>query len=332
MITLSYDEIKNTFTLILQKTGLSYKKAMICAKILADNTKDGVPSHGVNRFVQFVERITNGGINSDAEPNCCFSKGGFEQWDGNNGIGPYNALLSMNRAIELARINGVGAVALRNTTHWMRGATYGHHAAEQGIPAMCWTNTGANMMPWGSTVETIGNNPIVYAMPGTKYTVVLDMALSQFSYGKIQSIESLGKPLDFYGGFDSEGELTKDPSELLKTHRVLPIGLWKGSGLSIMVDLFTSILSSGDSTVFIDKIHPYVCQLFIAFDISLSVEDRKAYLLETDRIIDQLKNNGTNNKETILYPGEGTIRRRNQSESGGIEVNEDIWESILDLV
>ena len=53
------------------------------------------------------------------------------------------------------------------------------------------------MMPWGSTVETIGNNPIVYAMPSTKYTVVLDMALSQFSYGKIQSIESLGKPLDF---------------------------------------------------------------------------------------------------------------------------------------
>ncbi|MDP1466090.1 Ldh family oxidoreductase, partial [Klebsiella pneumoniae] len=62
--------------------------------------------------------------------------------------------------------------------------------------------------------------------------MVSDMALSQFSYGQIAEHRINEKPLPVPGGYDTSGEITTDASEIEKTWRVLPIGFWKGSGLS----------------------------------------------------------------------------------------------------
>ena len=76
---------------------------------------------------------------------------------------------------------------------------------------------------------------------------MIDCAVSQFSYGKIEDCRLKGLKLPVPGGYDTKGELTTDPSEIEKTWRVLPMGYWKGSGLSIVLDLIATVLTDGNS-------------------------------------------------------------------------------------
>jgi 3-dehydro-L-gulonate 2-dehydrogenase len=84
----------------------------------------------------------------------------------------------------------------------MRGGTYGWQAAEAGVIGICWTNTMPNLPPWGGGEPCLGNNPLVIAVPRKGGHVVLDMAMSQFSYGALESYRSRGEMLPVDGGFD----------------------------------------------------------------------------------------------------------------------------------
>ena len=112
----------------------------------------------------------------------------------------------MARAIALSREHGIGCVAMANTNHWMRGGTYGWQAADAGVIGICWTNTMPNVPPWGGAEPAIGNNPLVIAVPRAKGHVVLDMAMSQFSYGALESYRKRGELLPVEGGFDARGK------------------------------------------------------------------------------------------------------------------------------
>ena len=119
----------------------------------------------------------------------------------------------------------------------MRGGTYGWLAAENGCIGICWSNTMPNMPAWGGADRKIGNNPLIMAVPRSNGEhAMVDCAVSQFSYGKIEDCRLRGVQLPVPGGYDTKGELTTDPAEIEKTWRVLPMGYWKGSGLSIMLD------------------------------------------------------------------------------------------------
>ena len=156
--------------------------------------------------------------------------------------------------MDLAGAHGVGIVALRNTTHWMRGGAFGWRAAEAGRIAIAWTNTEACMPAWVASTAGLGNNPFVIAVPRDEGPVVLDMAMSQYSYGKLQVTRLKGERLPYPGGFDSDGVLTDDPGAIEKSMRILPTGFWKGSGLAIMLDLVAAILSEGLATYGIDEV------------------------------------------------------------------------------
>src|SRR4029077_4230593 len=100
-----------------------------------------------------------------------------------------------------------------------------------------------NLPPWGADEPRIGNNPIVMAVPRDGGHVVLDMAMSQFSYGAPRSYPPRGEQLPVDGGFDRDGHLTRDPAAIEASKRPLPIGSWKGSGLSMLLDMMAELLS-----------------------------------------------------------------------------------------
>ena len=125
----------------------------------------------------------------------------------------------------------------------MRGGTYGWQAADAGLIGICWTNTMPNLPPWGATEPCIGNNPLVIAVPRAKGQVVLDMAMSQFSYGALESYRTRGQMLPVDGGFDEHGNLTRDPAAIESTQRLLPVGYWKGSGLAVVLDMVAAMLA-----------------------------------------------------------------------------------------
>src|SRR5471030_2940163 len=119
-----FDDLKAEFKRILLQLNLPAQKAELCAKTFAENSRDGVYTHGLNRFPSFVQYINEGLVKPDSEPTKIGGIGAIEQWDGNLGPGILNALLCNSRAMELAKEYGIGCLALKNTNHWMRGGTY----------------------------------------------------------------------------------------------------------------------------------------------------------------------------------------------------------------
>ena len=163
---LTFDEIKNEIKRVFMKYGLSEEKAETCARIHTESTYDGIYSHGTNRVASFVDYIKKGWVDVHADPSLDREFGAVRIYNGNLGPGILNALYGADRAMELADQYGIGMVGIHNTTHWMRGGTYGLYVAKKGYVGIMWTNTEACMPPWGGKDCRLGNNPFVMAMPG----------------------------------------------------------------------------------------------------------------------------------------------------------------------
>ncbi len=328
---ITYQDMHSELKRVLIKLGFTADKAELSATIFTDASRDGVASHGLNRFPRFVSYIEKGYIHIDATPVQTGKMGALEQWDGQLGPGNLNAWFCMDRAISLAKEHGIGLVALRNTNHWMRGGAYGWQAADAGMIGICFTNTQPNMPPWGAKVATLGNNPLIVALPSPEGHIVLDTAMTQFSFGKLETYRRQGKQLPIPGGFDTAGNLTTDPGAIEESWRPLPFGYWKGSGLSLVLDLLASALAGGMCTTQIGEqgADEYgLSQVLMAID-PMSIGDAAHYETIISQTLQALHEAApAETGGTPSYPGERTLRTRNESMEKGILVDEDIWATV----
>jgi 3-dehydro-L-gulonate 2-dehydrogenase len=273
-------------------------------------------------------------VNVAAEPEVVARFGALERWNGKRGPGNLNALAAMDRAIALGREHGLGCVALANTNHWMRAGTYGWQAADAGLVGICWTNTMPNLPPWGGAERVIGNNPLVIAVPRADGPVVLDMAMSQFSYGALESYRKRGEMLPVEGGFDTEGNLTRDPAAIEKSWRPLPVGFWKGSGLSVVLDMIAAMMSLGRATHQTAPdplLETSVSQMFVTMNPDAFGPAPRAAQI-ADEIVVSLHNCQPAKPETkVRYPGEQTLHIRKENLRLGLPVEAEVWELIQSM-
>ena len=313
---------------ILLKYGFPSGQSAQVARIFAESTLDGVFSHGINRFPRFIGDVKDGIVVPGAEPDRIQQFSAFEQWDGRQGAGISNALFTTDRSMELASEFGIGCVGLRNTNHWMRGGSYGWRAAEKGFLFLGWTNTIPNMPPWGGTRAALGNNPFIMAIPNGEGHVVLDMAMSQYSYGKLEWHKRSGTDLPEYGGFGPDNALTKDPAKILESQRILPAGLWKGSALALVLDLAAGILAGGNTSRQIGELSSEtdLSQVFISVDIDrhLSPDQRTELLQESLSFLRE-------HNPDARYPGQRSREDRTRQLKEGIPVPDELWSEIEKL-
>ena len=330
-----FETMCETITQAFVKAGMHPEDASVCARVHTESSCDGVYSHGLNRVARFVDYLQRGWVDAAAKPIEVKKLGVIEIYDGQRGPGILNALFATDRAMTIAAGHGIGVVTLRNTTHWMRGGSYGWKAAEEGYVAICWTNTESCMPAWGGKNIRLGNNPFVMAVPRQKGHIVLDMAMSQYSYGKLQVTRLKGEQLPYPGGFDADGRLTSEPGAIEQTMRILPTGYWKGSAFAIVLDTLAAVLSEGLATNGIDKIQRGSCtgcsQVFIIID------PRQLCGAEfSNRVADGVAEyvNGSIPAEgvgSVRYPGESTLQKRLEQREKGILVDEGVWAEVQKL-
>jgi 3-dehydro-L-gulonate 2-dehydrogenase len=339
MQRIPFDELRHRIERVLLALGLKPDRAALGARLTAETDRDGVRTHGIARLPRFAEMVRLGRIDPLAEPSLVQASGAIERWTGHRGPGNLAAYAAMQRATTLASQYGIGLVALADSSHWMRAGTYGWQAAEAGFAAMCWTNTLPNLPPWGAKSPALGNNPLVIAIPrrgadGSPAAVVLDMAMSQFSYGSLAQYSAQGKALPVPGGYDEAGALTTDAAAIERSQRALPIGFWKGSGLAFVLDVLAAMLAGGKAT------HDFTSdplaevgqsQVFLAI-----APHALSTLEEMDRLA-QACIEGLHAATPIeegkpaRYPGEGTLRTRAESMELGVGVEEDVWQRFCEL-
>src|SRR5271170_8437125 len=103
MLRIPFDELYASLHRSMQQLGLSEDRAALCARLFAETTRDGVYTHGLNRFPRFAASVANGSVDVNAEPTKTIGFGAIERWDGHRGVGNLNAWASMVQAIALAR-------------------------------------------------------------------------------------------------------------------------------------------------------------------------------------------------------------------------------------
>ncbi len=335
MTRIPFETMQQVITEAFVRAGMNERDALICARTQTESSCDGIYSHGLNRVARFVDYLQRGWVDPKAKPSPVKQLGVIEIYDGHQGPGILNAFFAVDRAMAIASEQGVGIVSLRNTTHWMRGGSYGWHAADKGYLAISWTNTESCMPAWGGKDRRLGNNPFVMAVPRRKGNIVLDMAMSQYSYGKLEVTRLKGEQLPYPGGFDQDGRLTSDPGPIEQSMRILPMGYWKGAGFAILLDALAAILSEGLATDRIDRLGLGSCtgcsQVFIVFDPrQLGGEEFTEQV--ADGVADYVNaSEPAEDGKRVGYPGQSTADTRADHLAHGIVVDEGVWANVLAL-
>ena len=226
VITISQAEMKNTFHDILIKNGMNDQKSMQCAEIFTANSLDGVYTHGVNRFPRFIEYIRKGYIKIDAEPVLKNKIGSIEQWDGQLGPGPIECTTGYNKSHATRFRKWIGMCSARQYQSLDAWWYIWLVCRAKRICIYRMDEYYCKHACLGAIDCKLGNNPLVIALPYNEEAIVMDMAMSQFSFGAILAImknEKLPQP----GGYDKQGNLTNDPSAIMQSKRSLPVGYWK---------------------------------------------------------------------------------------------------------
>lgn len=330
----SSQEMQTVLATLFTKYNFPQEQAKTLARIHTESTIDGIYSHGINRIPVFIDYVKKGLINIDTTASKVTAMGSIERWDGNRASGVLNAIKCTNRAVDMAKTYGMGLVALRNTNHWMRGGTYAWQAAEKGCISILFTNTIPNMPAWGGKENRIGNNPLVIGIPRKNGHVVLDMALSQYSFGKMQSLALNDQDLPFDGGWDNDGNLSKDPKTIIDSGKALPVGYWKGSALSMILDMLATLLSAGNSTykIGLEKDETALSQVFLCIDPS-TFKDKEIQEKLLNEIIGFTHDSSPISKgDRTYYPGERILKQRSKSIKEGMQVNTVIWKKIYELI
>ncbi len=332
MIYVQYEEAVKRMARGLERF-LNAQDAKRFAEIFAGNSLDGVYSHGMNRYPRYL---------SDMESGLCDAKvtqaervsglGGLEVWDAHFGVGPLIAQQMAERAIELAGTHGIACVALRNNSHWLRAGRYGLMMADAGMMGLCMTNTCMNLVAYGAKEPSTGNNPITIAIPRSAGSLVMDMAVSQYAFGKLEIMAQEGGMLDTPCGYDTDGNLTNDPKKIVESGLMTPMALWKGSALSIMIDLMVSMLSLGRTSLAIGTPadgEKGMSQMFVCMNPAavIDMDKAEAQMEKTIAFLNALE--PKDGVHGVHAPGENLERTRARNRERGIPVTEDTWQKIV---
>ncbi|MBV8601522.1 MAG: Ldh family oxidoreductase [Candidatus Eremiobacteraeota bacterium] len=315
--------------------GMHADDAATLAEILLRCDLRGIRSHGMVRLPVYLRRMAAGGIDPAATPEIVRESGATALVDAHNANGHVAARFAMRKAIELAERHGIGAVGERNSNHFGPSGEYALQAAAAGMIGIVSTNAAPCMAPWGGIAPILGNNPIAFAAPradGDPF--VLDFALSQVAKGWVRLAFAAGRAIPAGWAMDAQGRPTTDAAAAMKG-LLNPIGAYKGTGLSIAMDILCGILVG--STASADLPHQEnvalpgnVGHFFIAIQIERFIapdEFERSVGALLDRVEGARRAPDT---DAILIPGkiEGD-KERAAAARGYVELAAETWSELL---
>ncbi|KAL3426747.1 malate/L-lactate dehydrogenase [Phlyctema vagabunda] len=294
---------------VLEGNGVSAENAAIIADCLVQADLRGVDTHGVNRIPSYMERIRQGVLDAQAEPTVTQVTPVVGQVDGHNSFGFLGGHVGMAAAIAMARQFGIGMVSVKHSNHFGMSAWLVQQALDADMMSLVFTNSSPALPVWGGREKLMGVSPIACGAPGGDgKPFILDMAPSVAARGKIYKAYRRGEKIPLEWALDDDGNRTDDPAKALQGV-MLPMGGPKGSALSIMMDVFSGVLSgsafAGHVTNPYDPSKPAdVGHFLIAIKPDLFMDlkefkERMQYLY--DRVVGSEKMPGV---DRIYFPGE----------------------------
>jgi len=228
----------------LAALGLPEEDAALCAARMIDADLRGVDTHGIFRLPHYSQRIRLGGINLHPKVHAVRENAVTALVDGDNGMGHVVMNYATKLAIRKAAESGLAWVGTCNGNHAGAGAVYSSMPLAHDMVGMYMTVANANhMAPWGGIELILGTNPISVAIPaGEEPSVVLDIATTVTSYGKVKLAAQKGESIPVGWMIDKKGQPLTDPKRSSEGFLV-PIGDYKGYGLNVVIGMLAGVLN-----------------------------------------------------------------------------------------
>jgi LDH2 family malate/lactate/ureidoglycolate dehydrogenase len=244
---IAYPEFLTIVTGIFARTGLSEANAASAAEVALYPQLAGSDSHGVVTMPLYLIGLLDGTIKPDAKFSISHQDGkAAAVIDADNGLGLIAGRQALDMACDMAKGFGLGAVAVRNSSHFGAAGYYADRAAARGLIALSFSNAAPAIAPTEGVEALLGTNPISASIPlEGRAPIVLDMATSMAARSRIRQSQVNGETIPEGWAIDAEGFPTTDPAAAI-AGSVLPIGGPKGYGLALLVELLCSGLSDGE--------------------------------------------------------------------------------------
>jgi len=298
--------------------------AAIIAHCLVSADLRGVDTHGICRLPGYLDRVRRGLIN--ARPNLAPKRVTpvAATLDGQDAFGFVVGMCAIKEAIAMAREFGIGLVSARRSTHFGMAASYVMPAIDAGFIAFVFSNASPAMPPWGGKDGLLGTNPFAVGAPGGKLApFLLDMSPAVAARGKIRRAERRGESIPLGYALDADGRPTTDPKAALGGV-VLPIGGYKGSGLSMLMDILGGVISGAAFAGGVaDQYKAYdrpqdVGHFFLALRPDLFVPEAD-YRARMDTLVERVRDcPKAEGFDEILMPGEPEARLEAEHRGTGI--------------
>lgn len=331
-VRLPFDELVSLLTRVFRQHGTSDTVAAVLAHNCASAQRDGSESHGVFRIPGYLSTLASGWVDGGAEPVVEDCAPGFVAVDAGNGFAQPALEAGRELLLDKVRHNGIALMAIRNSHHFAALWPDVEPFAREGLVAIALVNSMACVVPAGGRKPLFGTNPISFAAPRSgHHLLVFDLATSAIAHGDVQIAAKEGSTLPEGCGVDAQGQPTCDPEKILDGGALLPFGGYKGSALSMMVELMAAALTGGNFSFQFDwsghpgAKTPWTGELIIVIDPAPGAGSNFAD--RTEALVKAMVDAGQQRQ-----PGDRRYRQRAEAEQAGVPVDSDDLSYLRSLV
>ena len=332
MKTISFDQLQQFITNAFVKLGMPDTDAQTMGALMAEADLQGSDGHGVIRMVPYARRIRAGGVNVRPQIKVVQERAGMALIDGDNGMGHLVMKRAAEMAAEKARVTGIAWVGSQWSNHAGPASLYARMALPHDMIGLYFAVGNANHLPpWGGLDMLLSTNPIAVAVPSANAgPIVLDMATTVAAYGKVKAKAQRGEMMPEGWMIDRSGQPLLDPKRAEEGF-LMPIGGYKGYGLSLIVGLLAGTLNGaamGKEVVDFnhdDTTATNTGQAICMIDIS-AFGDVDAFKARVDTLAHDLRaSERMTGVERIWVPGEQSEARRVRYAAEGIPIAPILW-------
>ena len=317
---------------LFRARGMGGTAAESVAEVLVWADLRGGDTHGVSRIAHYFGMIDKGALKPAASPGVRVDFGALVAFDAQGAAGPVVMMQALAEAKARAAAHGVGLALVGGATHAGAMGCYAEAAARDGFAAIVLAAGPPLMAYQGARTASVSTAPIAIAVPGgPEGVVLLDMASSRISNGRLKNARRDGEPLPEGSALDAQGRETTDPAQ---AEVLLPVGGPKGAGLALMVECVTSLLAGApilSRMLGEDKKGHGQNATIILIDIA-RLRPREAFDADLDMLAEVVKRlPRAEGVDEIRLPGERGAKLARRRRREGIPVAPKIWAELVEL-
>ncbi len=318
--------------------GLPKKDAQTIAELMAEADMQGSDGHGVIRLAPYAKRILAGGLNLQPHIKVVQERTAMALVDGDNGMGHLVMKQATELAIQKAKSSGIAWVGSRLSNHAGPASLYARMALKHDMIGLYFAVGNANHLPpWGGLDMLLSTNPIAAAIPSlNEAPIVLDMATTVAAYGKVKAKAQRGEMMPEGWMIDRQGKPLLDPTKSEEGF-LLPIGGYKGYGLSLVVGILAGTLNGaamGSQVIDFNKDFSTTTNTGQAIAVidPAAFGDITEFKQNVDRLVRELREaKRMPGVDRIWLPGEQSHLRRIDNQKHGVLLAPSLVKQLNDL-